>query len=958
MPAAALNPAIPLRDLNHTAWTEKEGAPPDIFTMAQTPDGWLWLGARDGLYRFDGIRFERLPTRKESIFHLHATEQGELYIAYAGGGLSVLRADGTMSDFTEPALDAINSISALARDAQGALWLVSWNGLFQYRQGQVRHIAGGREWNGKLRSLLRDQYGRLWTANDAGTFLIDPQNGLLQPAGPGGKLTQSPDGQLWVATMHGLQRLAMPAVASPLPRRAYANQASSNWAGQFDRDGNLWSTQCPLGVCRIRKEDMRPDLAIFPAQDATDRLDQHWQLSALSADETLEDREGNLWVMTRAGIDRFRENKLIAANIPAPSGVFSMVADRAGQLWVADLNDGGLWKVTPGQAPQRDPRRHVQMVATDRSGALLLAGKRQIERIDNGVSSVIPLPLVAGQPADLRMMGMLDDGKVLWVATTQTGLMALVDGHWVPRSQFNLPANIMSVAAGGSGQLWLGHNNGKLSFYDNGKLSEYDISAAGAETGLFPGAQMVVAGERGIAVQRGQRFELLGPPNVAPLRKVSGMLVTPDGDRWLNGSQGVVRIRRDDWEAAVRAPQQPLKFELLDAQDGYAGRASLDLRLPTVVGTGNGRIWFLGSGGVVRLETALLRTNDVKPAIQIVRLNTDAASYAAAAGLQLPPDSRSFNIQYTAPGLRKPEGMRFQYRLEGVDQHWIDAGARRVAYYTNVGPGQYTFHVRALNEDGVASANTAAMRIEVAPTVLQSWWCRLLCVSALAGGAYALYKYRIRQAMAQLARQLQARTDERERIARTLHDTFLQSLYALMLQVHGVLVKLPAESEPRRKLENILDETNRVMDEGRGQVHQLRTSYDVEQLLKQGGESMAAIHPDTAFVQKVAGQRRVLSTAVQEDICGIGQEAIYNAYRHAGGSQVTLELRYHRSGLTLRVSDNGKGYDAAAVQPGHWGLIGMRERAQRTGGQLDIQSGTAGTIVTLIVPARLAFEAG
>jgi signal transduction histidine kinase len=548
------------------------------------------------------------------------------------------------------------------------------------------------------------------------------------------------------------------------------------------------------------------------------------------------------------------------------------------------------------------------------------------------------------------------------MAALQTSLMGLKEGRWLPRDQFNLPQRIYMSAAGGPGQLWLSHNDGGLTLYDNGKSTRYDISAVGLETGIFPGPQLVVGGERGIVVLRDNRFVQLGPLNAEALRTVSGMAVTPDGDRWLNGARGLVHIRRSDWENSVRQPSVPLVYELIDALEGYPGRAAVGNRQTSVYNMGNGVLWLRATGGLVRLDTTALRTNTVKPIVQLLRVNTDKGAHPAAAVLRLPPDSRNFNIQYTAPGLRKPEGMQFQYKLEGVDRQWQDAGTRRAAYYTNVGPGSYRFSVRAANEDGMASDAVASMQIEIAPTVVQTWWFQLLCLILALLALYGAWQYRLKKATAAIAGQLQVRMDERERIARTLHDTFLQSVQALVLRVYAVLTKLPEGSEPRTRLEAILDEADRAIDEGRDQVQQLRTGLDIAQQLRMCGVNLAALHEGTGFELMIDGTARPLSPPVQEELCAIAQEALRNAFQHAQASMVTTRIAYGDDSLLLTVADNGRGLDDEEVRQRakdrHFGLVGMRERARRVGATLDIGGASGqGTVVELKVLARLAYAA-
>ena len=961
--AQALNPNIRLEDLNHASWSEKDGVPSDIQCMAQTRDGWLWLGTTDGLYRFDGVSFERYPLKRNRIFNLHAQDNGDLLISYELEGLQVLHADGKVTDLVATGTLKPGPAASMATDRAGTLWAVTYSGVHRYVNGTWQNMIGGIDWADRTLSILIDQYDRVWAANKRGVYLHDRrQDKMVQVGGSElhGSLIQSPDGRIWASNGATLTLVPAPPPGAQLPRQPDFNTSESRAYGQFDRDGNLWALRCPQGLCRLPHAGDLSAGAIDVIKQASDRLDQPWQLSALTTNSMLEDREGNIWIATKNGLDRFRENKLLPARIPGPNDSFSTATDTEGRLWAAEWISRSVWQIPLDGTPLRDPQRTASVLANDRDGALLLAGPRDIERIYRGKSSRIPLPMPGGKAVDLTVVGMLDDGKVLWMASMQTGLMAWANGVWLPRSHFKLPPRIAMSAPGGLGQLWLSHNDGGLSFYDNDKLTRYDISMVGQESGIFPGPQLVVGGERGIAVLRGQQFIKMGPADAAALRNVTGMTVTPDGDRWLNGAQGAVHIRSADWEASLRQPQLPLVYTVIDALEGYPGRAAMDNRLATLYNAGNGRLWFRATGGLVRLDTGQLRPNPVKPVVQLLRVNADEHSYPVAASVQLPAGSRNFNIQYTAPGLRKPEGMRFQYFLEGVDQHWQDSGSRRAAYYTNIGPGRYTFSVRAVNEDNLASDAVATLQLDIAPTLVQTWWFQLLCVALAAALLYGWYQYRLKKATAAIASRLQVRIEERERIARTLHDTFLQSVQALVLRVYAVLARLPEGSEPRARLEAILDDADRAMDEGRDQMQLLRSGLDLQQQLNQAGHALAALHSDTRFELAAAGAARPLSPPVQDELAAIAQEALRNAFQHAHAGKVAVRIEYNDDALLLMVADDGRGLDDEEVRnrlkQRHFGMQGMRERARHVGATLDISSAPGkGTVVSLKVVARLCY---
>ncbi|KQV84959.1 hypothetical protein ASD15_07430 [Massilia sp. Root351] len=962
----ALNPAIRLANLNHASWSEKDGMPSDIQSLAQTIDGWLWLGTTDGLYRFDGVSFERLSLKSSRINDLSALPNGDLLISFVWAGMVALHSDGSVTELAgSEDTFRMGNFSGMMADREGAIWAVSMKGLFRYRNGKWENMQSSPNWATLASRVLIDQYDRVWYADEQGLYRYDRNTGKLRRIADGGKrgpLIQSPDGRIWISADGVLYPVPASAPGAPLPRSPEFNHLQSRSAGQFDRDGNFWAPRCPRSPCRLARAGELPDQPIDVAGQAADRLDASRQAGAMTAEQVLEDREGNIWLMTASRLERFRENKLQPLQLAAQSMVSTMVKDSEGRLWIREEDGNKLSRLEADGTAVADPRRGITALVSGRDGALLLAGKRDIERIHKGRSSRIPLPAPDGKPADLQVMGITDDGKVLWMAAAETGLMGWVDGQWKPRSAFNLPKRINMTAAGDTGQMWLSHSDGFLSLYDNGKLARYDIGMVGQESGIFPGPHMVIAGERGIAVLRGQKFEALAPLDAEVLRNVTGLAITPEGDRWLNGARGVVHIRRDAWEASVRQPSIPLVYEVIDALEGYPGRASIVNRLPSAFNAGNGQLWFRATGGVVKLDTRALRPNAVKPVIRLLRVNTDDGSHPAGGRLLLPPDSRNFHIQYTAPGLRKPEAIRFQYQLKGVDAHWQDAGTRRAAYYNNIAPGRYVFQARAVNEDGVAGDAIASMELEVAPTVTQTWWFKLACLGAGALVLYCLYRYRLKAATHTLFHQLQVRQEERERIARTLHDTILQTVQALILHVHNVALKLPGGSEPREQLEKILQNADHAINEGRRQVQQLRKGPDIEQCLRQTGDMLSAVYASTAFTLQVSGKRQVLEPTILEDLCAIGQEAMHNAFQHAQASAVTASLDYGAALLVLRVADNGRGIDDAEVaeriKEQHWGMIGLRERAMRIGAKLGSKGESGkGTTMELTLDSSRAYAA-
>lgn len=975
LPAFALNPDIGLRDYHHASWSTRDGAPAEIKAMAQTPDGWLWLGSSSGLYHFDGVRFERyaMPAGSEiaklRVALLRAAPNGDLWISFSVGGLSVLRKNGQMES-PVPLDSPLGSIETVAPDNDGGVWIASATGLHLYTQGQLRKQGAEQGLpQGQPRTVLLDQYGQVWSLFDDGAYRLDRASGkftLMYAQRNQHTMLQSPDGRLWTVDDRQLWPLPWQATVPAgqrqlLPRLPSFNSYESRVHAQFDRDGNLWTRNCPELLCRVANAGARADGPLVTVRGASDRADTHLPMTSRATNTLLEDLEGNIWIATQSGLDRFRENSLIPVRLPQASGNFSMAGDSEGGVWLSDAINGATWRLAPNAEPERSPQ-HYSVLANGHDGALLMAGKRYIERRYRGQITRLPLPPGRdGKPADLDVAGLVDDGKVLWMAAAQTGLMGYVDGRWQPRGAFSLPARIFTGIAGRHpGERWHATGDGTVVFNDNGKLTTYDARSIGLATMLYAREDILVGGDQGLALFTGRGFRKLKAMRPEVLNNISGMAVSANGDRWLNGAQGVVHVRRDAWQAAIANPDLPLAYELLGRLDGYEGQAMLDNRLPSVYADPSGQLWFMTTSAVLRLSPGQIRHNPVAPAARVLAVDIGDTSRNATPGLRLPPGSQNFNIHFTAPGLRKPEAMRFEYQLSGVDEDWQDAAGRRVAYYTNVAPGSYTFRVRAFNEDGVPGRAEARLDFEIAPKFVQTIWFKGLCGLAAASLLYLLYLYRLRVATRRVAEKMVVRMAERERIARTLHDTFLQSVQSLILRLDTVSLGLPEEA--RGKLAPILDQANDTIIEGRDQVYELRTGRvdDVESAAAEAGRQLRETHPAIAFDIAVAGQRRKLRETVAEEACEIAREALRNAFHHASARRVQLRVMYEREHFILEVEDDGIGIQKdAAPKPKHYGLTGMRERAARAGGKLEIGEAPGGGVrVTLGVPARVAYAGG
>jgi signal transduction histidine kinase len=598
-------------------------------------------------------------------------------------------------------------------------------------------------------------------------------------------------------------------------------------------------------------------------------------------------------------------------------------------------------------------------------GTLLVGGKRSIQRRRGDTVEVISLPPGPdGKPRDHHLLGLLDDGKVLWTASPETGLIGWRAGQWLPRAAFNLPPKIYQSNTDDPAGNWMATGDGKLVHSRDDKLTWYDLGPVGMTSAIFAGDPLVVSGTGGTAVLRDKTLQLLRTQEPGALRNLSGMVVTLEGDRWLNGVAGLIHVRAADWRQAMQDPDGLLRHERFDTLDGYPGRAAFENRWRGIVSADGRNLWLTATGGVVRLDLAQLRRNRVAPQAVILAVTTDGGSWPAHGKVELPAGVGHFRILYTAPALRMPERVRFEYRLDGVDTAWLDAGTRRATSYTNIGPGDYVFRLRAVNEDGVPGDVVATLPLHVAPTLVQTLWFKVACAGALVLLGVLLYRWRMRYVTRRLTERLQVRTAERERIARTLHDTFLQTVQGLVLRVDAVAATLPPDAGARRQLETVLDDASHAIGEGRDQLQELRAgdAHVLEDVLAETVARLKIAHGALDVELHVEGERRALRAPVADEIADIAREALRNAFVHAHAGRVWVTLEYAHRALLLCVADDGCGIPHAVrrdgARCGHWGLVGMRERAARIGARLDIASGPReGTAVTLTVPGVHAYGA-
>jgi signal transduction histidine kinase/ligand-binding sensor domain-containing protein len=994
--ALALDSSLDVSQYAHTAWKIRDGFPKGyIEAMAQTPDGYLWLGTEFGLIRFDGVRNvpwqppsgQRLPSN--AVRALLTGRDGSLWIGTRKGLASWK--DGKLTEYAELAGQDVYSI---LEDREGAIWI----GVFARPVGRLCAIRGttiqchGEDGSLGLgpTSLYEDSQGNLWVGTSDGLWKWKPTEPTLFPM-PGPDpgvyaLLEGDNGEILLGSRHGLLRFIDGRVG-PSPVEGGDVLAPHLLR---DRDGGLWIGTLH-GLLHMHKG----------------HIDSYAQFDGLSGNEItalLEDREGSVWIATIDGLDRFREfaiPTIFSAQGLPDSTLSSVVATRDG-IWVG--GSGGLSRWKDGEITTYRKQRHVTELVTHNADR---ATRSQVHEVfDSGL-----------QADSIESLGK-DDRDRLWVSTAQ-GIAHLENGRFVPvrevaGGQFQaiaadrtgdvwisnqteglihvrhekvaeriawstFGANLIAASLmpdGVDGGIWLGFFQGGVAYFKDGQVRATFGPRDGLGNGrvaslyLDDGGTLWAATEGGLSRLRNGGIATLTVSNGLPCDAVHWVAEDDTRSFWLGTACGVVRVARPELDAWASDTKRRINTTVFDSTDGVRSAAIADAYSPHVAKTADGKLWFVTHDGVSVVDPRSLRVNKLSPPVHVEQIVADRKTYEASSQLRLPPLVRDLQIDYTALSFVAPEKMLFRYKLEGRDRDWQDAGNRRQAFYTDLDPGNYRFRVIACNNSGVWNEEGATLDFSIAPAYWQTNWFRALCVAVFIALLWALYRLRLRQIAQGFNARLEERVGERTRIARDLHDTLLQSFQGLLLRFQTVYELLPTRpTEAKKVLESAIDQTAQAINEGRDAVQGLRASTvetnDLAVAITRLGEELAAEAGDQTAAGmrvEVEGEPRTLQPIVRDEVYRIASEALRNAFRHAEAKQIEVELRYDVRQLRLRIRDDGKGIDrehlSAEGRAGHFGLHGMRERARLMGGKLTIWTAPgSGTEIELSVPAAHAYVA-
>ena len=972
---AALDPSLDISQYAHTARTFRNGfLSGAVYTIAQSPDGYLWLGTQTGVYRFDGVRTVPLPLpglARTEVGSLLPARDGTLWIGTLDGLVSWK--NGQLSEY--PALGR-RRVNALLQDRDGTVWAATALGgsagrLCAIRSDSIQCYGDDGSLGASVESLYEDSDGSLWvgTANGLWRWKPGPPIRYLDtPILERQTLAQGDHQSGLIVAMDSVRQLIGTSVVD-YPLHGLPSSLS---AVRLLRDGNggLWIGTNTRGL--VHTYDGKT--STFTHKDG---------LSSDQVKALFQDREGTVWVGTAAGLDQFHELAVTSLSVDeglSSGSAHSVLAARDGSVWIGMVD--GLYRWKDGSVAIYRKRSHpgllddeIESLFEDEHGRIWVSSFHGFAAFEQGKFTAVP-----SVPAGAKF-AMADDNHgglwlSLWFTSDDYGLAHLVDGKIIERAPWQKLGG--GPGTGGlvpdpDGGVWAGLFTGGLAYFRQGQIrnlplrDDRGVASRVLDLARNRDGTLWASTEHGLSRITNGQVATLTTANGLPCNKVHWIIGDDSTSYWLYTQCGLLRVARTELDAWVADPKRTIQVTTFDAADGIRLVPTLSGFHPQATKSSDGKIWFVNYDTVSFFDPSRMARNMLAPPVHIEQITADHKSYDAKSGLRLPPLVRDISIDYTAVSLVAPEKVRFKYKLEGQDPDWREVVNDRETQYSNLAPGNYRFRVIASNNSGVWNETGASLDFSIAPAYWQTAWFRALCVAVILAVLWMLYRLRIRHVAHEFDVKLEARVDERTRIARDLHDTLLQSFHGLLLRFQTAFNLLPDRpAESKQVLASAIDQAAEAITEGRDAVQGLRTSAtetnDLADSLRALGEELAKENSGENVLRlEVQGTPRALHPIVRDEVFRIAGEALRNAFRHAGAKQIEVELRYNERHLRVRVRDDGKGIDPEVLRAegreGHFGLGGMRERAKLAGGKLSVWSGIdAGTEVELSIPGSHAYS--
>jgi ligand-binding sensor domain-containing protein/signal transduction histidine kinase len=936
--ADALDPRRTLTQYVHRIWQVPQGLPQaSIYAIAQTADGRLWLGTQKGLVTFDGVRFTTIALQSGVsladvwVTSLYEDRVHALWIGTDDSG--VFRLDrGVVTRFTHRDGLPSDTVRSLFEDRSGRLWVGTSDGIAIWDGTSFQpFLPSGDRRVANVVAICQTPDDRIWIAHDNRIDVQPRDAGDPDPSIANGTAVRAMlcavSGQVWVGTSNGLlevtaNRIRRMTMADGLADSVVISLAQS-------RDGSLL-VGTNDGFSRVRGRDAES----FRPRDG---------LSQSAVYALHEDREGTLWVGTGHGLNQFLDGR--ATPYTTSEGLPSndsgpLLRDRAGTMWVGTLG-AGLARFD-GHQFTRVTRRDglasntVLALAEDAAGDVWVGSDRGLNRIHRGRVEAA-LTSAQGLPSNRVRALSADPSGALWIGTTR-GIAVYHDGRIERRDGTDA---IVAIGRGADGTIYVAPEEGALQVYAGGSRRTLDGGQPlGHVDAIYGDADGVVwlgtSGDGLFSIDHGRVARYTVRDGLFD-DSVYAVLGDDRGRLWMACSKGIfsvdrlqlLRFRSGASAKLVSTPYSPTDvLRTIECKSGIQ---------PAAVAAAGGLLWFSTTRGLLVLDSRNAeRRFDPPPAVvEEITVNGEPADPSQAATLK--PGRNNLTVRYTGLSFVVPARLTFRYMLEGFDAKWTEATTRREAFYTNLPPGHFRFLVSACNLEGECGPTAATATFSVEPRYYQRAWFFPACLVGAALLAFTGYRLRIRRLREQFALILA----ERSRIARELHDTLLQGFSGITMAMQALAARLPASDE-RRTLEQIVADAGTSLRDARHSLSGLRGRPEAGRGFADALATMSRQLTEARGIRlrlNVDEWHGQLPSDVEHNLLRIAQEAVSNAVTHSGTRSVLVALERTAARVRLVVEDEGAGFDStSAGRTGHYGVIGMRERAAHIGATLDLRS--------------------
>jgi signal transduction histidine kinase/ligand-binding sensor domain-containing protein len=961
-----------LDHFQHRAFTVNDGLPADGTTLiAQTADGLIWLSTPTGLMTFDGKDFRPFtPLAGEKLLatdieQLFAPASGGLWVKYHTSGTTLIK-DGHITNFPRQPNKPEHRIIFFFQDRDGAAWGVAnkthfvkfvngrWTMTAYAVPEPVRAVTTDAEFNVWV---VAAQSGRIYRRRPQEVAFSDMG---LAVAGASG-ISVPGTAQVFVSALsqetfrYRVVGNALTSCGPPLPGFGAKVLA--------DPMGGAWMATVTDGLHYFPSLD-----ALCPPSprvaDNTVYLGN--KASGASGDivlKALVDKEGNIWGTSEGGLDRYTPSAFSAVRFPKSINMATTATGPDGTLWVGS-EAMNVYHYVEGVAADSGAARTSLALTGTKDGVLAasvtgvwaLSGthSQRVRSMPDGVRDTYALSIYQEPEQRGGRIWLAVDNRVFrtsgnrWETVPGAGSAMSIYGDaagtvWVPAVA---PDTLYAYAATGT-KTW-SHADG--------------LDVGGAKVVLDNVQGIWIAGERGVQLLDAGRFRRLAFADTQPPNLVTGLATDDDGNLWIHAANGLYQVGKSDIDAFTSARQNAVKARVFGPGDGLLGIASQGHSVPSILKGADGRLWVQGGTQVSWIEPRDLPVPPTPSSPIIEGVSVGSHRFDIASGVvALPRDERSPVISFTAASTTDGARMRFQTRLDGFDNGWVEQGGRREVSYPHLAAGRYRFTVRASTDGKTWTSTPPSLALTVEPFFFETWWFRSGCVLAGLLVLWLLARWEINRTVRRYRATLRIRADEREAIARDLHDTLLQGNLALVLRLETIYQKA-GEAHTRESLHALAESANRVVTEGRKRLTALRDAEDdagslavrLDKLGRALGEDAGV-----TFSLEVSGKPRMLDFEASDELRLLLAEAITNAFRHSGADVVKVVLDFGRRQLSASVKDDGRGFPPGTLEQareGHWGVTGMRERAAKLHARFSIRPGTpSGTEVFVVVPARRAY---